>query len=387
MTPSEKIVFDLAKKSFLTLWSYANPKGKHGKELCDVLVYSEPHIIIISVKEIEPTNSGNLETDFKRWEKSALDKSFKQIYGAERYLGSVGNLKFCNGGIGPKLPAIKDRVYHRVAIVIGGEKTMPLKWGDMGKGFIHVFDSISTKVIMSELDTISDFIKYLAKKEEFYYSENFPKLLVEGGEEDLLAYYLSNSEEFLTEASLIVISEGLWEGYKDGEANRQWKEGIKKSYFWDDMIEYLTENYLQKQLEVGGNYEDFELVVRTMSKESRQSRIQLSQEFSDFMEKPELRARPVSSYSGIIYVYMSVNGNETRDGRRTELLHRCLILRKYSSGADTVIGIATEKKDGGKGFSLDVVYLYKPSLSIEDESLADELIKKYGYFKKSFSDK
>ena len=381
MTPSEKYVYDLSQYSFLTLWSYSNPKGKKDKELCDVLVYCDPHIILISVKEIEPTDSGNIDVDWQRWKKTALEKSFNQLYGAERYLNSISQLKLFDGSTGPSLPQIKDRIYHRVAIVIGGEKKMPLLWGDLGKGFIHVFDSITTEILFSELDTITDFTKYLSKKEEFYESGNFSKLIFEGGEEDLLAFYLSNSEEFKLQGTLTVLTSGLWNGYKKSEANKKWMEDIKDSIVWDNMIELLTEDFKNGRMEVGKEYENFEIVMRTMAKESRYNRILLSKEFLDAYNSYKIRARPVTSYSGIIYIFMYVNRVESREYRRAELGGRCLIARKYTPEINTVIGIATEKKDGKQGFSLDVVYFYKPSLSEEEEKKADELIKKYGWFK------
>ena len=34
------------------------------------------------------------------------------------------------------------------------------------KGYVHVFDDTSLEVVMKTLDTISDFIRYLTKKEE-----------------------------------------------------------------------------------------------------------------------------------------------------------------------------------------------------------------------------
>jgi aminoacyl-tRNA hydrolase len=38
-TPTEAFVHEVAKKSFLSLWSYASPEGKtHGREMCDILV-------------------------------------------------------------------------------------------------------------------------------------------------------------------------------------------------------------------------------------------------------------------------------------------------------------------------------------------------------------
>ena len=63
---SEQLVYDICKKSFLSLWSYANPLGKNLKELCDVLIVCDPDIIIISVKDISITDSGDISTDWKR---------------------------------------------------------------------------------------------------------------------------------------------------------------------------------------------------------------------------------------------------------------------------------------------------------------------------------
>lgn len=385
MTPSEKFVYELTQHTFLSLWCYPNPKGKKDKELCDVLIFSEPHLIIISVKEIKPTDSGDFNIDWERWKKTALKKSFDQLYGAERFLNTINQLKLFDGKPGPKLPPVDKRKYHRIAIVIGGEQKMPLLWGDLGKGFIHVFDSKTTEILFGELNTISDFTKYLSKKEEFYQSGNFTKLIFEGGggEEDLLAFYLSNSEEFKSQGTLTILTAGLWDGYKVSDAYKNWMKDIKDSIVWDNMIELLIEDFKNDRMEVGKEYADFELVMRTMAKESRYNRILLSKEFIDAYNSPKVRARPVSSYSGIVYVFMYVNRDESREDRRAELAGRCLIIRKYTPCIDTVVGIATERRDGKNGFSLDVVYFYKPTLSIDEEKKAEEFIEKYGWFKNS----
>ena len=65
MNRSEDLVYKLCRESFLSLWSYANPKGKNGKELCDVLIVSDPDIIIISVKDIELKTHGDVSVNWK----------------------------------------------------------------------------------------------------------------------------------------------------------------------------------------------------------------------------------------------------------------------------------------------------------------------------------
>lgn len=52
LTFSEALVERLCHQSFLSLWSYANPRAGAGKELCDLLVVCEPDLVIFSVKEI-----------------------------------------------------------------------------------------------------------------------------------------------------------------------------------------------------------------------------------------------------------------------------------------------------------------------------------------------
>jgi len=87
MTPTEKFVSELCKKTFLSFWSFPNPIGKKlDKELCDILVVCDPDIIIFSVNEINVKDSGDYEVDFERWEREAIQKSIDQLYGAQRII-------------------------------------------------------------------------------------------------------------------------------------------------------------------------------------------------------------------------------------------------------------------------------------------------------------
>jgi hypothetical protein len=84
---SEQFVYDICTKSFLSLWSYINPQGKtSGKELCDVLVICDPHVIVISVKDIQLKSTEDPSVDWKRWQRKAIEESIKQIKGAIRWL-------------------------------------------------------------------------------------------------------------------------------------------------------------------------------------------------------------------------------------------------------------------------------------------------------------
>jgi hypothetical protein len=79
VTESEELVYRLCTKSFLSLWSYPNPRGKRGKELCDILVVCEPDIIIFSVKEAAFKDTGNKVAWERRREKTALGKELNVL--------------------------------------------------------------------------------------------------------------------------------------------------------------------------------------------------------------------------------------------------------------------------------------------------------------------
>jgi hypothetical protein len=65
------------------------------------------------------------------------------------------------------------------------------------KYFVHVFDEVSIELFMQELDTASDFVEYLCKREAFLGSKMFDVLAPV--EEELLAAYLINMNEDETE--------------------------------------------------------------------------------------------------------------------------------------------------------------------------------------------
>lgn len=129
-TASEQLVNKLSLGSFFRLWTHPNPIGKGGKELCDCLVVCGVHILIISVKEIEYRDTGD-SVGWERWQKTAIDKSVKQIWGAERWL-RVADRLIRSDGREVTLPPQKERRFHRLMVSLGGRGKVPLKWGGYG---------------------------------------------------------------------------------------------------------------------------------------------------------------------------------------------------------------------------------------------------------------
>ncbi len=61
------------------------------------------------------------------------------------------------------------------------------------KGYVHVFDDVTLDVILGMLDTVSDFVRYLEKKEHFLLNSKMS--IYVAGEEELLAYYFRNLDK------------------------------------------------------------------------------------------------------------------------------------------------------------------------------------------------
>lgn len=179
MTPSEELVFRLCTKSFLSLWSYARPRGKKGKELCDVLVVCDPDVVIFSVKEVKSKGAGASESEADRWRREAIEESANQIYGAERWLRTAEHVIPADRTPGLPLPKVDERRVHRIAVALGNKGEVPFGGGDHGKGHVHVLDERALDVLMSELDTIADFTDYLRAKEALL---SRTRVLGEGGD-------------------------------------------------------------------------------------------------------------------------------------------------------------------------------------------------------------
>jgi hypothetical protein len=274
-----------------------------------------------------------------------------------------------------------------VAVALGGKGKTPLYFGDFGKGFIHVFDEVSLEVVMKELDTITDFIKYLEDKEQLYY-RGVQTIFEAGGEENLLAFYLHNNRKFPDKPDLLIFDDNLWRTFAAKEEYQTKKRADRISYVWDRLIETLSEDYRSEHLISEHPFSvtqlsEIELVIRVMACENRFSRRLLGSKFIDFLEltrTQNVRSRVVPSLSGVNYVFLAHPYGEDRKYRMTELAGRCFVVRGLKPESKLVIGIATEEYKPNQGFSLDVLHLHKLSWIEEDQKHLEYLQKEFGYF-------
>ena len=195
MTQSERVVNRLAERAFLRLWTYPSVyrdqgsqlNSREGKEVCDLLVVCGNDIIIISDKDCDFPEQGNLTTKWGRWYKRAVQKSAEQVWGAERWLREHPARLFldrkCQQPFPLQLPQFSTANIHRVIVahgasircrelfggsgslmilpsVIGsnhyqGDSVKPFVIGrvDSEPGHVHVFDDVALDFVLDTLDT------------------------------------------------------------------------------------------------------------------------------------------------------------------------------------------------------------------------------------------
>lgn len=387
LTPSEKFVSELCKQSFLKLWTHPNPKGKKGKELCDCLVVCDSHIIIISVKDIE-YKATDSKTGWERWEKAAIEESATQIWGAERWLNSVDEFTRHDGRV-CKLPPKINRHYHRISVSLGSKGLVPIKWGDLGHGFVHVCDEKSVVVIFRVLDTITDFVEFLVASEALV--TNGTQLLFDGGGiEDLLALYISHNKSFNIAPNsdespdLLIVCNDIWEELSKSENFKDIQNDLKESYIWDRLIEHYADDLLTDGMFDMHNQQvtDNELALVTMAMQPRGYRANLAESFMEFLKSPsnKIAARVILGFNQTAFVFLA--GSSSDRGRRSrELALRCLVVRGRLPNITTVVGIATDRPGTSKiGYSSDIVYLHMLEWTSKDEADVTGIQNELGYF-------
>lgn len=374
---AEEFVFWLCRNTFLSLWAYQNPKQEpRGKELCDVLVVFDPHVVIFSVKDIGLKHNPDQAVGAMRWLRKAVEGSCRQIYGAETVINTSSRVMRRDDL--PGLPFPSPAILHRIAIAFGSQGKVPLPFGNFGKGFVHVFDERSTPILLTELNTITDFVHYLQEKERFFLSVKDVQL---GAEEDLLALYLHQGRKFPTGYDSLLIEDHLWEKIAAKPEFQRKRAADAQSSAWDRLIDIYCRDTLNNNLEFGPSLQDTERAIHTLARENRFARRILGKSFKEFLdESHQIAARLVRSPSGIVYVFLAKPHGTPRDFRVAELGNRCFVARGLNPDAETVIGIGTEQYEKGKGFSLDLYYLYLPVWTAAHQSHMEDMQRELGYF-------
>jgi hypothetical protein len=266
-------------------------------------------------------------------------------------------------------------------VALGGGRQVGLPFGDFGKGFIHVMDEGAFLTLLKELDTIADFVAYLAAKEAFCQSQI--KVLFDGPEENLLAAYLHGGRKFPENHDFIVVGDGLWAQVTAKDEYKRKQAANEDSYIWDGLIERFAQDFVDGELEFATDPPNTERAFRQMAKEDRFARRILGKSFKEFLDNSQkIRARITKSPSGLAYVFLALPHGTPRSLRVAELGNRCFVARGLNPESKRVIGIATECYEKGKGFSLDLCDTFRPKWSEQDQKLMEEMQNELGYFRR-----
>ena len=241
--------------------------------------------------------------------------------------------------------------------------------------------SCHSSLILAELDTISDFVEYLSAKEKLYFSGTRTTHI--GGEEDLLAVFLSNNHMIPFECDALIVDHSQWKDFTDEPWYQAKKRADACSYIWDTLIEGLSKDIIRDKVTADGHLPDIEMAIRAMARENRHNRRFLGQKFSEFIENPEqskVRARMVPSYSGVTYIFLIVPMDLDRDLRQASLANRCYIARGLNPANRRVVGIGMDETRMEAGSTSDIVYLDKEKWTAADRSRLEAMQKDLGYF-------
>ena len=204
----------------------------------------------------------------------------------------------------------------------------------------HVFTRDFTQDVLTELDTISDFTMYLRAKESII--RQGKSIMILGGEEELLAFYLLNDRSFakFEEAWSVMIDEGSWQHLQDHPQYLARKREDQISYFWDDMINTAHKGFVE-----------YERIAREFARATRFHRRFLSKSFIDAQitansdESAGVRRR-FMSFEGVTYCFLYCDEKMPNEDRESLLEMTCFVARgKFQQNAKVYV----VKTSGTKG--------------------------------------
>ena len=436
-TDSERALTSLAKKAFLSLWSYsnvftdegrANGKGD-GKELCDLLVVFGNDVLLFSDKDCEYHSGADVKVAWPRWYKRAIEKSVKQLAGAEKFAKTFPKRIFldkqCQNPLPVPLPEPDVARYFLIAVTRGAHLAARQFFGGGSSGsamlssdirgkehyenpfhigfplesgrFVHVLDEMTVDLLLEELDTVPDIVAYLACKEAFI---SKPGVIVSiPGEEELLARYMMTIRDgqhalpdIPGEMTFAALPEGDWEAYATSAQRAAKREADKISYLWDSLIEHQS-NFIRAGTAItlpdqSPERIQHERIVRAMAQENRLARRRCGADLHYVLSRDE----PLGVFTRIhmngtpperAFIFLAakrradMSYEEYRQSRMHYLTTYCNAIKGTMPSLQEAIGVSAEPYSEGES-SFEFMYVDHTLPMGEDEKkawreLADEL--------------
>ncbi|PKB42258.1 hypothetical protein AX016_0422 [Cellulophaga sp. RHA19] len=367
---AEELVNSLSKNAYLKHWCYPNPIDIDGdkKEICDLLILFFDTAIIISVKNYD------LKGNYERFKKKVIEKSSKQLFGAERKLFKSNRpVKISHSEKGEEIFNPDDYKNIFRITVSAGEDFENYEFIDNkeGKGSVTIFNKETFEIIIQELDTIKDLIEYLKSREDLLLKNLGNKCNCT--EKDLLAQFLMNKREFSNEliADFENETESLktkWDSYIQSKSVFIKKLEDEKSYFIDELIK----NDVLK-------LPNGELLAKELMTLSRFERRIIAQNLFEIVEKNEDKAdflaRRFLKYNGIGFLFIYYPIEKTQE-EIDFILQKAQELYAYYHNSNKVVLLAASK--GLKQWKFGL--FQATELNEQIENYLQELAKTFGWF-------
>lgn len=317
---SEKLINEVSDQCFMRLWNYPSPyrpQGKKstlsdGKEICDHLVVFEDDILIISDKNgaltIENSEGGisdtSIEIGWKRYYKNNIQGGLKQLDGAKRWILNYPNDIYLDTKCQHKIPStvsISSKTKFHSILILGGMEEIchqitqtphlmiePILFNDdhidfsFGKSpfpkigifhdqngdFVHVFTRTTFQFLLSELDTVADFISYLNEREKY-----LPKADISFLSEPMMvsAYMQSfNEGKHFIPATKKDWNELPYEAKNFFQSHEYQIKKIdnEENQLWDELLKHFIEIVENEEMEVPANSDqvnDFTKALKSMA--------------------------------------------------------------------------------------------------------------------------
>ena len=431
LTESEHRLVKLGERVFMGLWSYPNPQIETSsgfKELCDLLVVCGDTVLVFSDKNIKYNEAKAPLVAWQRWERKAVLESINQLHHAENIIRDHPEKIWLNKNqrLPVSIPSKNKLKIHLICVANGATDackkffgagcTGSLKFSnlkderiidckaflcmsqnnqeeyladnifttcdyDKSKTFVHVFDDYSFPFVLRELDTLTDFVKYLNEKEKFirkYY-------VMYTGEEDLLYRYFHNfdlenqchiffpKEGEDKQIDLFCFCEEDWDSFKKSREYLSGRRDNKPSYFWDKLVQDSAICALNDTTQIiyQSNPCDKDIALRYMAMEDRLSRRMFSKAMLTSIsrcEPDQIRTTAFLSKitPNLMYIFLQVDN--LRDKTYTEYIERRrTLLASYINFAkakcttenlqiDKFVGIAIEPPKHRRVSGNELVY-------------------------------
>lgn len=392
LTTTERLLAEFCDRSFLRLWSYANPFKDDKNELCDLLAVFGKHVFVFFDRENQLPDAPEKDPQvlWDRWKRNVIDRQVGTAHGAERYIRSGRAIFLDAKNISP-FPLNIDRdqmMVHKIVVAHGAKEacqefsedniygSLGVSYGDSEEGLpfpfmvhiarsnpVHILDSHNLPIIFGELDTVTDFTTYLEAKEDAIARFD---MLSYCGEEDLLAHYLVNFDKekrrhFIgprdPTINAVMIGEGEWFDFSRSDVYTKTKRAAEVSYIWDELIQRTCQNFLDGTLIGNADFFRGRSAIYEMAREPRFFRRALGEQIvraiNAFPDTPGRLMRNLSFFpsyqEGNGYVFLQLKADPAiraepnyRKMRQTALEIACGAAKNKMPDLKNVIGIAID---------------------------------------------